>query len=249
MRPVQRCLLSVGLFQQTPARAKVTVSQRLYRALRDSPPDRIYRRIPSRLGSRTQRSGYQRTLEGPLGVSAYQLVGTEGGLSSHKALSAAAQGTACHSQNRQHRDSCLNQQAGGFRLPNLLQTGNSSVAMGSSTVQFTQGRSCARAPKRGGGHVVQRGTKSRRVETPPPGGRGNLVPIWQGGGRPVCDQRIFSLPTFLLPEERQSSSGIGCAGAPLAADPALCLPPINPPPSPSAQGTNGAGEANPGCTV
>ena len=124
-----------------------------------------------------------------------------------------------------------------------------SLAMGSSTVQFTQVCSCARAPKRGGGHVVQRGTKSRRVDTPPPGGRGNLVPIWQGGGRPVCDQRIFSLPTFLLPEERRSSSGMGCAGAPLAADPALCLPPIHPPPSPSAQGANGTGEANPGCTV
>ena len=34
MRPVQRCLLSVGLCPQSPARAKVTVSQRLYRALR-----------------------------------------------------------------------------------------------------------------------------------------------------------------------------------------------------------------------
>ena len=147
-------------------------------------------------------------------------------MSSPKALSAAAQGTACHSQNRQHRDSCVHQQAGGFGLPNPLQTGNSSMAMGSSTVQFTQGRSCARAPKRGGGRVVQRGTKSRRVEAPPPGGRGNLVPIWQGGGRPVCDQRIFSLPTFLLPEERRSSSGMGCAGAPLAADSALHLPPF-----------------------
>ena len=130
----------------------------------------IYRRIPSRLGSRTQRSEYQRTLEGPLGVSAYQLVGAEGGWSSPKALSAAAQGTACHSQNRQHSDSCVHQQAGGFGLPKPLQTGNSSMAMGSSTVQFTQGRSCARAPKPGAGHVVQRGTKSRRVETPPPGG-------------------------------------------------------------------------------
>ena len=130
MRPVQRCLLSVGLCAQSPARAKVTVSQRLYRALRNSPPDRIYRRIPSRLGSRTQRSGYQRTLEGPLGVSAYQLVGAEGGLSSPKPLSAAAQGTACHSQNRQHSDSCVHQQAGGFGLPNPLQAGNSSVAMG-----------------------------------------------------------------------------------------------------------------------
>ena len=34
IRPVQRWLLSVGLCPQSPARAKVTVSQRLYRALR-----------------------------------------------------------------------------------------------------------------------------------------------------------------------------------------------------------------------
>ena len=62
----------------------------------DSPPDRIYRRIPSRLGSRTQRSGYQRTLEGPLGVSAYKLVGAEGGLSSPKALSTDSTVTAAY---------------------------------------------------------------------------------------------------------------------------------------------------------
>ena len=33
MRPVQRCLLSVGLCPQSPARAKMTVSQKLHRAL------------------------------------------------------------------------------------------------------------------------------------------------------------------------------------------------------------------------
>ena len=103
MRPVQRCLLSVGLCPQSPTHAKVMVSQRLYRALR-----------------------WWWTLEGPVGVSVYQLFGAQGGLSSPKALSAAAQGSACQSQDRQNSDSCVQQQAGGFGLPNPLQAGNSS---------------------------------------------------------------------------------------------------------------------------
>ena len=85
----------------------------------DSPPDRIYRRIPSRLGSRTQRSGYQRTLEGPLGVSAYQLVGAEGGLSSPKALSAAAQGSACHSPTDNTVTAAYINRQGGLGSPTL----------------------------------------------------------------------------------------------------------------------------------
>ena len=76
----------------------------------------IYRRIPSRLGSCTRRSGYQRTLEGWLGVSAYLRVVAEGCFSSPKALSATVQGSACHIQNRQHSDSCVHQQAGWFGL-------------------------------------------------------------------------------------------------------------------------------------
>ena len=40
----------------------------------------------------------------------------EGCFSSPKALSATVQGSACHIQNRQHSDSCVHQQAGGFGL-------------------------------------------------------------------------------------------------------------------------------------
>ena len=54
---------------------------------------------------------------------------------------------------------------------------------------------------------------------------------------------------FHIPIGKTILPWMGCTGTPLAADPALRLPPINPPSSPSVQGTNGAGEANPGCTV
>ncbi len=84
-------------------------------------PTGLHRHILSRLGRCPRRLWGQQTLARSLGGSAYKRTGAESCSPRTLTVSAEVESSPFHCQDRQHSGSSIHQQAGGSRLPHLMQ--------------------------------------------------------------------------------------------------------------------------------
>ena len=209
-------------------------------------PSGLHRCIPGRLGRCPRGLGGQWALDRALDNPAHKCPGVESRPPCTSTVSAETERPPCHRQDRQHGGSGLHQQAGGPGFTHHVQAGNPTAEMGPPSLPLTQSSTCAGVIEYGRGHHVERGPMSGRMEAPSTGGRTDLGPPRQGRVRPVRLQRVITLSTLLLSEERQSTSGVGCSGSPMAPEAALCLPSLHPPPASPPKATGGGGKADSG---
>ena len=160
MRPVQRCLLGLGLCLQ---RSHKTKSGDLSEASQGPPvvegpskhqagpnpgssdlsPTDVHRHILFGVGRHTRSPWCQQCLDRPVAVSAHKCTRAEGGSPRSASFPAKTKGSPHHCPHRQHSDGRLHQQTGGPQLLCPVQARDHPVAVGSPTPPLAQ--SCAHA--------------------------------------------------------------------------------------------------------